>query len=111
MWGLAFLNKRLWGIGGGGDGPPYNNKPKTTIPFPPPSSISATIASLSSKPSKDHQETWGVINDNEQGFNQQLKTNGGMGHHAARGHSKIEWYQKASKHNPLFKIDVSTTFY
>ena len=110
---MAFLNKRLWGIGlgGGEDGPPYNNKPKTTIPFPPPSSISTTIASLSSKPSKDHQETWGVINDNEQGFNQQLKTNGGMGHHAARGHSKIEWYQKASKHNPLFKIDVSTTFY
>ena len=89
---MAFLNKRLWGIGGG-DGPPYNNKPKTTIPFPPPSSISTTIASLSSKPSKDHQETWGVINDNEQGFNQQLKTNGEWG---AGGHSKIEWYQKQS---------------
>ena len=35
----------------------------------------------------------GVINDNEQGFNQQLKPNGEWG---AGGHSKIEWYQKQS---------------
>ena len=89
---------------GGGDGPPYNNKPKTTIPFPPPS-ITATVSQVSQA---KIIKKLGVINDNEQGFNQQLKPNGEWG---AGGHSKIEWYQKASKHNPLFKIDVSTTFY